>query len=96
MTIDITGEATTTNYLLVAENWYPDWQATVDGSAAPTWRANGAMLSVALPPGAHQVTLRFDMPSYHTGRRLMLVSLLLSLGLIAADLVLRRRRPADV
>jgi uncharacterized membrane protein YfhO len=95
MTIDITGTAPTTSYLLVAENWYPDWKATIDGQPAATYRANGAMLSVALPSGAEQVTLRFDMDSYHTGRLLMLLSLVTALGVIAMGARQSRRRGAD-
>jgi hypothetical protein len=95
MTIDITGTAPTTSYLLVAENWYPDWKATIDGQPAATYRANGAMLSVALPSGAEQVTLRFDMDSYHTGRLLMLLSLVTALGVIALGARQSRRRGAD-
>ena len=80
MTVTLDGSDTRTTYLLVAENWYPDWQATVDGKATPTLRADGALLSVALPPGAREVALTFDVPQYHTGRMIMLVCCLESAG----------------
>lgn len=82
MTVQLTGTDTRTTYLLVAENWYPDWHATIDGKPAPTLRADGALLSVALPPGAREVKLVFDVPQYHTGELITFTSLLLALGLI--------------
>lgn len=94
MTVALSGQVEATSYLLVAENWYPDWKVTVDGVEAPALRADGAMLSVALPPGAKEVSLRFDMDSYHTGRLLMLLSLAGSLGLIGAGVFRGRGRDA--
>lgn len=90
MTVAIDGSVADTSYLLVAENWYPDWKAEIDGKAAATHRADGAMLSVALPPGAKVVKLRFDMESYHRGKLLMIISLVIAAGLIGTGLVSRR------
>lgn len=91
MTIAIDGSEERTRYLVVAENWYPDWRATVDGVEAPVYRANGAMLSVALPSGSREVTLRFAMASYDRGRMVTLLSLVGAVGLVGAG-VFRRRR----
>ncbi len=84
MTVALDGSDTRTTYLLVAENWYPDWRATIDGQPVATYRANFAMLGVALPPGAKEVQLTFDMASYHTGRLITLLCLLGALALIGA------------
>ncbi len=94
MTVALTGTAVDTSYLLVAENWYPGWGATIDGEVAPTWRTNHAMLTVALPPGAREVSLVFTTPGYATGKLITLVSVLLSLALVAAGRL--RHRRADV
>lgn len=88
MEVAIEGTDPRTRYLLIAENWHPGWQVTVDGVAAPAHRANHAMLSVALPSGARQVTLRFVTPGYATGKLVTGLSTLLALGLI----VVGRRR----
>jgi hypothetical protein len=85
MTVKLTGSDTRTTFLLVAENWYPDWHATIDGKVAPTHRADGALLSVELPPGAREVTLKFDVAAYHTGKLVSLVALLLTAGLLLSD-----------
>jgi hypothetical protein len=90
MTVKLDGSDARTTYLLVAENWYPDWQATVDGKPAKTMRADGALLSVALPPGTREVTFTYDVPEYHTGKMITLLSLLGVLGLLGAGWMQRR------
>src|SRR5437667_11041118 len=40
------------SYLLVAENWYPDWQASDDGRPAQVLRGDYSLITVALPAGA--------------------------------------------
>lgn len=92
MTIKLAGSDTRTTYLLVAENWYPDWHATIDGKPAPAHRADGALLSVELPPGAKEVTLNFDVATYHQGQWITLVALVLTAGLLFSD----RLRPRTV
>ncbi|HET9065821.1 MAG TPA: hypothetical protein VFN22_08410 [Gemmatimonadales bacterium] len=92
MSIDLTGVASAPAYLLVAENWYPDWKVTIDGVAGVPERANGAMLSVVLPPGAKHVELRFAMDSYRTGQWLMLLSLVGAVVLIGIGVAGRARR----
>lgn len=92
MTVALEGSDERTTYLLVAENWYPDWKATVDGEEAPTFRGNLAMLSVPLPPGAREVTLRFDMDAYRQGKLITLVSLLGAFGFIGAGWLRSRTR----
>lgn len=92
MTVHLSGSDTRPTYLLVAENWYPDWHAKIDGHDAPTHRADGALLSVELPPGAKEVSLLFDVHAYHVGKLVSLAALLLTAGLLVSD----RLRPRTV
>ncbi|MDX2191926.1 MAG: hypothetical protein NW201_01145 [Gemmatimonadales bacterium] len=62
-------------WLLVAENWYPDWRATVDGRPARVQRGDMALLAVELPAGAREAVLRFDSDDYATGRAVTLAAL---------------------
>ncbi len=90
MTVKLEGSDSRTTYLLVAENWYPDWKATIDGNAVETHRADFSLLSVALPPGAKEVTLRYDSTLYHQMMWVSWASALLALGLIAAGRLRQR------
>jgi hypothetical protein len=92
MTVTLSGSDPKTTYLLVAENWYPGWTATIDGTPAPTHRANHAMLSVAIPSGAKSVVLQYETPGYGTGKLITLGSLAGALLLLAAG----RFRPRTV
>jgi uncharacterized membrane protein YfhO len=45
--------------LVVAEPWYPGWQARVDGDVAPCLPVNAWMRGVPLAAGSHEVVLSF-------------------------------------
>jgi hypothetical protein len=83
MNIEVTGAESAPSHLVVSENWYKDWTAEVDGKPGVVRRADHALLSVDLPPGAKNVKLTFSSPEYATGKMVSLVSLLLALGLVA-------------
>lgn len=51
--------ATGPGTLVLADSWYPRWEATVDGAAVPIQRADVLFRGVPLPPGEHTVVFRF-------------------------------------
>jgi len=68
MRITLAGTEAKPTFLLVSENWYPDWHATVDGKATPVRRGDFAFLSVVLPSGAREVRFEFGSADYRRGR----------------------------
>jgi membrane protein YfhO len=82
------------SYVLVSENWYPDWQATVDGAPAPVLRGDYTFLTVPVPPGAKRIELAFRSRRYETGRTISLVSLVLLAAVGVGPLAMRLRRNA--
>jgi hypothetical protein len=81
------------SYVVVAENWYKDWRASVDGSPAELYRGDQSLITVPVPAGARRVDLEFDARDYHTGKRATLLSLLvLALGLVLPPVWRRRAR----
>ena len=92
--VTLQGSDTRPLYLVVAENWYKDWTATVDGKPAPVLRAQHTLLSVELPPGAREVTFSFRSRAYQRGRLVSLASLVL-IGAVVLAPRQRRRRGAD-
>ena len=77
--------------LLVAENWYPDWQATAGGEQVPVLRGNHTMITVPVAAGVSEIELRFDSKPYRIGKVVTLISILVSLAAIVAPVVSRRR-----
>jgi len=84
MRITLGGTAAAATYLVVGENWYPDWHATVDGKLVPVHRADYTMLSVVLPPGAREVQLWFSSAAYVRGKIVTALALLITLALFGA------------
>jgi hypothetical protein len=94
MRISLEGVDSRPLYLVVAENWYRDWRATVDGKAAPVLRGDYTLITVPVPPGAREVRLEFGSQAYRLGRWITWLALLTIAGLLAWPLVLRRRADA--
>ncbi len=76
--VEIVAETAVPAVLVLADTYYPGWQATVDGHPAPVFAANGVVRAVPLPnPGRHVVELRFRPPLVLAGAIVSLVSLAL-------------------
>lgn len=80
--------------LLVSENYYPGWSATVDGKPAAIGRADYTLIGVELPEGAREIDLTFRSATYERGRAITVAALLLSVIAVAAGIVLERKRQA--
>ncbi len=78
--------------LVVSENYYPGWTATVDGRPAAVGRADYVLTGVELPAGAQRVSLQFTSPRYERGLQISLLALIASLGAFVAGLAADRRR----
>lgn len=92
MRIALEGAAAKASYLVIGETWYPDWHATVDGKPVTLLRADHALLSVELPPGAREVALHFASPAYARGKLVTLIAVIMTAVLLAAPLWRRPRR----
>ena len=92
MVVSVEGRDERPLYLVVAENWYKDWRATIDGADAPVLRAQHTLLSLVIPPGAREVTLEFRSPEYDRGKLISLLAIGLALAMIVLSRL--RRRPA--
>jgi hypothetical protein len=90
MRIALKGSEPKPVFLLVSENWYPDWHATVDGNPVPVRRGDFSFLSVALPSGAREVRLEFGSADYRRGRIITWLALLLTAGLLVGPAIRNR------
>lgn len=67
-------------FLVLADLFYPGWEARVDGRPTQLFRADGLFRAVAVPPGSHQVLFRYRPLSFYAGAAVSLATLLLLAG----------------
>jgi len=95
--ISIAPPAAAGSALVVSENYYPGWQATVDGKSVPVARMNFNLIGVPLPAGARTVVLRFEDAAFRKGKVVTLVALAVALIVwIVGGIAETRRRPSAV
>ncbi|HQR67072.1 MAG TPA: YfhO family protein, partial [Thermoanaerobaculia bacterium] len=82
MAIDVSAPAAA--WLFVAEGYDRGWRASVDGIAAPVYRASGVFCAVPLAAGARHVVLRYRPASLLAG------AVLSALGLVLLAAAARR------
>ncbi len=71
--------------LVVADSFYPGWEATVDGRSATILCANLLFRGVALAPGEHEVIFTYRPTTWLRGLYVSLSALaLLAIGLLAS------------
>jgi hypothetical protein len=79
-------------YLVLADQWYPGWQVTVDARPARLLRLDYLLKGVRLQPGTHRVEFAFRPPSVRLGLTVSAAALaVLVLAVIAAVYQGRRR-----
>jgi hypothetical protein len=78
----------------LADQWYPDWKATVDGKPVEILRADHTLRAVVVPAGKHEIVYRYESSSVARGLALSIVSVLAAVALILAGTFLGRRRAA--
>jgi hypothetical protein len=66
---------------------YPGWRGYLDGQPAPIYRTNGIFRGMVIPPGSHEVTMRFRPSSFRLGLGLAGMA-----GLVIIATVWQRRR----
>ena len=83
--VDIEVEAGVPSLVVVAQTWYHDWRAEVDGRPARLLRANGAFQAVEIPEGRHRVQLIYRDRAFELGAGVSLLALLACLICMVAS-----------
>lgn len=89
--IRLTVDAPANALLVIADNWYPAWKATVDGRETSVLRAYYALRAVPVAAGRHDVVLWYDAGFLRAGILSTAVAGTLLLAL-AAILIVHERR----
>ncbi|HYJ05469.1 MAG TPA: YfhO family protein [Chthoniobacterales bacterium] len=91
--VELTTETTVPTVLVLAENYYPGWQAHVDGRRVKTIRVNYNQRGVVLSRGRHTVMYNYQPRSVQLGFMISLVTLVSLLGWAAAGRAWSRHAP---
>jgi hypothetical protein len=84
-------EASGPMLLVVADNYYPAWTATIDGEITSVLRANLTLRAVRVPTGSHEVRFEYRSPMLQAALWTSIVSGLGAVGLIGVSLAVQRR-----
>jgi hypothetical protein len=87
-TVDAEVEASEPSLVVVAQTYYHNWRAEVDGRPASLLRANVAFQAVQVPAGAHKVHLFYRDRAFEIGAA---ISLCMWVNCFVGYLALRRR-----
>uniref|UniRef100_A0A7V3ZUK9 YfhO family protein n=1 Tax=candidate division WOR-3 bacterium TaxID=2052148 RepID=A0A7V3ZUK9_UNCW3 len=61
-------------FLVLLENYYPDWQVKVDGKKEHVYRVFHTLRAIYLEKGKHLVTFYYYSQAYHLGKILFLIA----------------------
>jgi len=75
-TVDIEATADEPSLVVIAQTYYHNWTAEVDGQPARLLRANVAFQAVQIPPGKHQIHLAYRDLAFQIGAALSLTTLM--------------------
>lgn len=75
-------------FLVVLNNYYPGWQAFVDGEETKVLRANFSFKAIFVPEGQHKIVFLYNPLSFKMGLFVSLISL--TILIFSLILVLRR------
>jgi hypothetical protein len=64
-------------FLVLADNYYPGWEVSVDGSRERLYKANYTLRAVYLEPGTHSVVFKYNPVSFKLGALISLFTLVI-------------------
>ena len=67
-------------FLVLADNYYPGWEAEADGEKTKVYKANFVLRAVYLSPGRHTVRFFYNPVSFKIGAAISLVTLIILTG----------------
>jgi len=82
-------EASEPSLIVVAQTWYHNWRAYVDGQPAPLLRANHAFQAIQIPAGRHYIRLAYEDLAFQFGAA---VSICMAVNCFICLRLLRKRQ----
>jgi hypothetical protein len=73
-------EAPAPTMIVLGQAFYHNWEASVDGTATPLWRANYAFQALEVPAGNHHILLQYRDKALYVGVVISLSAILICAG----------------
>jgi uncharacterized membrane protein YfhO len=86
-------DVTANTYLVLTDQYYPGWKATVNGQPTPIAVANHAFRMIGIPAGHSEVIFRYQPTSLRIGAMISAMTVVCLTGLVWIRF---RRRPATI
>ncbi|MBD3257726.1 YfhO family protein, partial [candidate division GN15 bacterium] len=93
-TVKVGLSVTGNRLLILSDNYYDAWHATVDGEPAEILRAYGTFRAVPVPAGSQEVVFTFRSERFQTGKWVSYVTGIYLLGVIGGAWFMGRRGSA--
>jgi hypothetical protein len=83
-------ESPNPGFLVLADNWHPDWRAFVDGERNELYIANYAFRAVYVQSGTHEVVFKYISEQFTIGRIITLLSIIISICFCVAVIISKK------
>jgi hypothetical protein len=94
--VEIQTDNGTAGTLVLSDNYYPGWRASVDGAPVEVFRANATMRAVNVPAGRHLVSFRFIPAAFFVSMYVSLAAAAVTLAALIFSILTRRRAAATI
>lgn len=81
-TIIFNTENNCSRLVFISNSFYPGWEANIDGNPTKIFQANHAFQSVIVPPGSHQIVLKYTPTNFNVSLCLLVSSSIILLGIL--------------
>ncbi|KPJ72321.1 hypothetical protein AMJ52_06700 [candidate division TA06 bacterium DG_78] len=68
-------------FLVLTDNWHPDWKVFVDGGEQKLYRANYTFRAVHLTAGKHEVVFKYISHFFNIGKIISIIAFIVAIGL---------------
>jgi hypothetical protein len=67
-------------FLVLTDNWHPDWKVFVDGKKQKLYRANYIFRAVYVPAGKHEIVFKYISSYFNIGSVISIIAFILAIG----------------
>jgi uncharacterized membrane protein YfhO len=91
--IVIEAELQNPGFLVLSDNYHPDWKAMIDGKPTKIYRAYHTFRVIYLEPGKHTVNFVYESSSYRLGSILSLLACAFLVVVLILEWRSKKKRP---